>query len=222
MLPAKLVGFCLRDTPHLTHTFHTGGRKEFMIAAAHATFQNQIPYTEKHLCALEMYHTKQLHADLWSNPPFITALQYDKYIFIVLLPTTKQKWSCMGLDGECWLQPGSEQCPLCTAFSSPLCPTVWASGLHPRSKALMKELGWSFSPPSFFACSKNSIIAFARRTKLLCISQCKMIASKYLSTLQMLNLLRRPKEMKYLKVTLLERGLFFFLMSNQDNGINSS
>lgn len=39
----------------------------------------------------------------------------------------------------------------------------------------------------------------------------------------MLNLLRRPKEMKYLKVTLLERGLFFFfLMSNQDNGINSS
>lgn len=130
--------------------------------------------------------------------------------FYILLPTTKQKWSCMGLDGECWLQSGSEQCPLCTAFSSPLCPTVWVSGLHPRSKALMKELGWSFSPPSFFACSKNSIIAFARRTKLLCISQCKMIASKYLSTLQMLNLLRRPKEMKYLKVTLLERGLFFF------------
>lgn len=94
--------------------------------------------------------------------------------------------------------------------------------IAPTVKGIDERIGVEFLPPSFFACSKNSIIAFARRTKLLCISQCKMIASKYLSTLQMLNLLRRPKEMKYLKVTLLERGLFFFLMSNQDNGINSS
>lgn len=119
------------------------------------------------------------------------------------------------LEGNPALVISPEQHPPCTAKEEaalplPVCweyARAWScKGFTHGQRHLWKI--WDGFFPLLFACSKNSIISFAQRMKLLCTSQCKMIASKYLSTLQMLNLLRRPKEIKYLKVPLLAR--FFF------------